>query len=134
MTHEVNTMLKSEKGVGLIEIMIALVLFGMGISLAMRTLPDSNVIMTRGRNITKATNFAQEKMEELMAIPYGNADLTAGTHNDIENPIERHFTRSWVVVDDAPLQSMKTVAVTVSFATASKDSSVTIRSFLTSRR
>ncbi len=127
-------MLKSEKGVGLIEIMIALVLFGLGISLAMRTLPDSNVMMTRGRNITIATNLAQEKMEELMAIPYANGDLAAGTHNDTENPINRHFTRSWVVTDDTPLQAMKTVAVTVSFETASKDSTVTIRSFLTSRR
>lgn len=127
-------MLKSEKGVGLIEIMIALVLFGMGISFALRTLPDSNVIMTRGRNITMATNLAQEKMEELMAVSYGDGDLNAGTHNDTENPIDRHFTRSWVVTDDTPLQSMKTVAVTVSFETASNDSSVTIRSFITSRR
>jgi len=47
-------MLKSEKGVGLIEIMIALVLFGLGISLAMRTLPDSNVMMTRGRKRWKS--------------------------------------------------------------------------------
>jgi prepilin-type N-terminal cleavage/methylation domain-containing protein len=127
-------MLKSEKGVGLIEIMIALVLFGMGISLALRTLPESNVIMTRGRNITIATNLAQEKMEELMAVPYSDADLAAGTHVDAENPIDRNFTRSWAVTDDTPLQSMKTVAVTVSFETASSDSSVTIRSYITSRR
>jgi len=127
-------MLKSEKGVGLIEIMIALVLFGMGISLALRTLPESNVIMTRGRNITIATNLAQEKMEELMAAPYSDTELAAGTHNDTDNPIDRHFTRSWAVTDDTPLQSMKTVAVTVSFETASSDSSVTIRSYITSRR
>lgn len=127
-------MLKSEKGIGLIEILIALVLFGAGLSLALRTLPDSNVTMTRGRNITKATNLAQEKIEDLMAAPFSDADLTAGTHNDVENPIDRHFTRSWVVADDTPVQGMKTVDVTVSFETASNDSTVTVTTFITSRR
>ena len=127
-------MLKSERGIGLIEILIAMVLFGIGLSFAMRTLPDSNVIMTRGRNITKATQFAQEKIEQLMAVPYGDADLAAGTHNDPDNPIDRIFTRTWTVTDDAPLQSMKTVDVTVTFHTGNPDSTVTVSTFLTSRR
>lgn len=127
-------MLKSDKGIGLVEILIALVLFGIGISFAMRTLPDSNVAMTRGRNLTTATNLAQEKIEELIAIPYTSGDLTAGTHVDADNPLDRHFTRSWVVTDDTPIQDMKTVAVTVSFQTGSPDSMVTVRTFITSRR
>jgi prepilin-type N-terminal cleavage/methylation domain-containing protein len=127
-------MLKSQSGIGLIEILIAMVLFGIGLSFAMRTLPESNTIMTRGRNITKATNLAQEKIEELMSAPFSGADLTAGTHNDPENPIERHFTRTWTVTDDMPLKDMKTVNVTVDFQTASKDSSVTVSTFITSRR
>ncbi len=127
-------MLKTEKGVGLIEILIALVLFGIGISFALRTLPESNVAMTRGRNLTEATNFAQEKVEELMALPFSNGDLTSGTHADPENPIERHFTRTWTVTDDAPVQGMKTVAVSVSFETANSDSTVTLTTMVTSRR
>jgi len=127
-------MLKSNQGIGLIEILVALVLFGIGISFAMRTLPDSNVAMTRGRNLSTATNLAQEKMEELIAEPFTSGDLSAGTHNDAENPIDRTFSRSWVVADDAPLQDMKTVAVTVSFQTGSADSAVTVRTFITSRR
>ena len=127
-------LLKSQKGIGLIEILVAMVLFGIGLSFAMRTLPDSNVIMTRGRNITKATQFAQEKIEHLMSVPYGDADLAAGTHNDPDNPIDRTFTRSWTVTDNAPLQSMKTVNVTVSFQTGSADSTVTVSTYLTSRR
>ncbi|UCH83247.1 MAG: prepilin-type N-terminal cleavage/methylation domain-containing protein [Candidatus Latescibacterota bacterium] len=126
--------LKSQKGIGLIEILIAMVLFGIGLSFAMRTLPDSNIIMTRGRNVTKATQFAQEKLEQLMSIPYSDADLTAGTHNDPDNPIDRTFTRSWTVTDNSPLQDMKTVNVTVSFQTGSADSTVTVSTFITSRR
>jgi len=132
--QEVSTMLKSQKGVGLVEILIAIVLFGIGVSLALRTLPESNVAMTRGRNITAATNFAQEKVEQLMSIPFTNADLAGGTHADPENPIDRHFSRNWTVTDDAPVQGMKTVAVSVSFETASNDSTVTLTTFITSRR
>jgi prepilin-type N-terminal cleavage/methylation domain-containing protein len=127
-------MLNTNRGIGLIEILIALVLFGVGISLAMRTLPDSNTAMTRGRNLTTATNLAQEKIEELLAGPFSNANLTAGTHADAENPINRHYTRTWTVADNTPLQGMKTVAVSVSFATASADSTATITTFITSRR
>jgi prepilin-type N-terminal cleavage/methylation domain-containing protein len=127
-------LLKSQKGIGLIEILVAMVLFGIGLSFAMRTLPDSNVIMTKGRNITKATQFAQEKIEALMSVPYSDADLAAGTHNDPDNPIDRNFTRSWTVTENAPLQSMKTVNVTVSFQTGSADSTVTVSTYITSRR
>jgi prepilin-type N-terminal cleavage/methylation domain-containing protein len=127
-------MLKSQQGLGLIEILIAIVIFAIGVSLALRTLPDSNVAMTRGRNITEATNFAQEKIEQLMSVPFTNGELTSGTHDDPDNPIDRHFTRSWTVTDDSPIADMKTVAVTVSFQTGSGDSTVTLTTFITSRR
>ncbi len=126
--------MNSQRGFGLIEIMIAMILFGIGISLAMRTLPQSNVATTRGRNISKATNLAQQKVEELLSVPYSDADLNAGTHADPTNPIDLHFTRSWVVADDAPVAGMKQVNVTVIWETASKDSSVTLQTYLTSRR
>jgi prepilin-type N-terminal cleavage/methylation domain-containing protein len=127
-------MLKSQKGTSLIEILIAILLFGMGLSFAMRTLPESNVATTRGRNITKATNLAQEKIEELMSIPYSHADLAAGAHVDPENPINTHFTRSWNVTVDVPIPGMKRVNVTVSFETANPDSMATLATYITSRR
>ena len=126
--------MKSQKGFGLIEVMIALVLFGIGISFAMRTIPESNVATTRGRNITKASNLAQQKVEELMAIAIDHADLNAGTHSDSQNPIDLHFTRNWIVTDNSPVQDMKEVDVTVTWQTASMDSSVTLTTYLTSRR
>lgn len=127
-------MLKSQRGITLIEIMVAMVLFGIGLSMALRTLPDSNVVTTKARNITKATNLAQEQIEHLMGIDYGNADLNAGTHTDADNPLDNHFTRSWVVADDNPVADMKRIDVTVSFQTAAKDSTVTLSTYLTSRR
>ena len=126
--------LKSEKGISLLEMLVAIMLFGIGITMAMRTLPESNTITTRSRNITKATNFAQEKVEELMAAAYVDSNLDAGTHNDPLNPLENNFRRSWDVTVDAPIQGMKKVDVTVIFDTASTDSVVTLSTYITSRR
>ena len=126
--------LKSQRGITLIEIVVAMLIFAIGISAAMRTLPDSNRATSRSRNITTATNLAQEQIEILTASPYSSADLTAGTHNDPRNPIQRHFTRSWTVTDNTPVANMKRVVITVRYASRNPDNAVTLNTYLTSRR
>jgi type II secretory pathway pseudopilin PulG len=113
--------------------MVALIILGIGIAMAMRTLPQSNTVTTRARNVTKATNLVQEKLEQLRAVPFNDPSLANGIHNDAENPLERHYRRSWTVQNDYPLSGMKQVNVTVTFPTASADSSVTIGSIMSSR-
>jgi len=127
-------MLKSEKGVGLIEIVIAMLIFGIGIAAALRTLPDSNLATTRARNISIATNLAQEKIEVLLGTPLTNADLTAGTHNDPQNPLDLHYTRVWNVTDNTPLTGMKRIDVTVTYMGGGNDRAVTLTTYLTPRR
>jgi len=127
-------MLKSEKGIGLIEIVIAMLIFAIGITAAIRTLPVSNTATTRARNLTMATNLAQQKIEELMGVQFNDADLTAGAHTDQDNPIERIYTRTWNVTDNTPVVDMKTVTVTVTYLSGSNDNSVTLSTYLTSRR
>jgi len=127
-------MLKSQRGVGLIEIVIAMLIFGIGISAALRTLPDSNFATTRARNVSVATNLAQEKIEALMGTSLSSTDLAAGTHNDPLNPLERHFTRTWTVTNNSPIVDMKRLSVTVTYAGRGNDRAVTLTTFLTSRR
>lgn len=126
-------MLKSERGISLVEIMIALMIVGFGLVMAMRALPESNRATTKSRNITKATNLAQQKIEQLSSLVPGDADLAAGTHSDPENPIDLHFQRSWVVTDDDPYTAMKRVVVNVRYPTNSADSTVTLSSILSTR-
>jgi Tfp pilus assembly protein PilV len=125
---------RSTAGITVVEIMIALVLFGIGVSLALRTLPESNVTTTRGRNMSKAVNLAQEQIETLMSIPFSDADLAGGTHTDPDNPLDEHFTRSWTVQDDTPIPGMKRVEVMVSYVSGSPDNSVRLTTLITSRR
>ncbi|HUV37611.1 MAG TPA: prepilin-type N-terminal cleavage/methylation domain-containing protein [Patescibacteria group bacterium] len=127
-------MLQSQKGIGLVEIIIAILIFSIGITAAMRTLPESNAATTRSRNLTVATNLAQEKIEELMGTPINDAQLSAGNHTDPLNPLERIFTRTWSVTDNVPLTDMKQVTVTASYTSGSNDNSVTLTTYLTSRR
>ena len=128
-------MLQSQKGIGLVEIIIAILIFGIGIAAAIRTLPESNTATSRSRNLTVATNLAQQKIEELMGAPINDAQLSAGTHTDPLNPLERIFTRTWSVTDNVPLIDMKQITVTVSFSAGnSNDNSVTLTTYLTSRR
>ena len=127
-------MLKNQRGASLVEIMVALVIFGIGLTMAIRSLPEGNAKTTRSRNMTIAMNLAQEKLEDLMALSFSAADLTAGTHDDPDNPINDHYNRSWTVIDDTPIEDMKSISVSVSFPTASSDSVRTLRTFISSRQ
>jgi Tfp pilus assembly protein PilV len=125
---------KSEKGASVVEIMVALLIFGIGLVAALRMLPQSSAHTTHSRNRTMAVNIAQEKIEELMAEGYQSADLSAGDHDDPGNPLSNHFQRTWSVTDDTPITDMKSISVSVSFPTSGADSSVTLRTYKTSRQ
>ena len=124
----------NQRGMSLIEAMIAILIFGIGITIAMRTMPASSAKTSRSRNMTIAINLAQEKTEDLMSLLYSDADLAVGNHTDVGNPIRGHFRRAWTVLDATPVPSMKTVTVTVSFPTASADSIRTLRTIISKRR
>ncbi|MDP3939732.1 MAG: type II secretion system protein [Deltaproteobacteria bacterium] len=127
-------MLTNQKGSSLVEIMVALVIFSIGLTMAMRSLPEGNAKTTRSRNMSIAVNLAQEKIEDLMSLPYNDADLNAGTHDDPDNPLDGHYERSWTVVADSPIEEMKSISVRVSFLTASSDSVRTLRTFISARQ
>lgn len=127
-------MWQNEKGASVVEIMVALLIFGIGLVAAIRVLPESSAKTTRSRNKTIAVNVAQEKIEELMAAGYQHADLTAGNHDDPNNPISNSYNRTWTVTDDTPVIGMKLISVSVTFPTASKDSVATLRTYKSSRQ
>lgn len=125
---------RNEKGASVVEIMVALLIFGIGLVAAIRVLPESSAKTTRSRNKTIAVNIAQEKIEELMAANYQDADLNAGDHDDPTNPIRNHYIRAWTVTDNTPIEGMKMISVSVTFPTASADSVATLRTYKTSRQ
>jgi prepilin-type N-terminal cleavage/methylation domain-containing protein len=127
-------MWRNERGASLVEIMVALVIFGIGLVAAVRMLPQSNAKTTRSRNKSIAVNIAQEKIEQLMAEGFKDADLNPGNHDDPENPIRGHFNRNWTVTDNTPVTGMKMISVSVNFPTSSADSVATLRTYKSQRQ
>jgi prepilin-type N-terminal cleavage/methylation domain-containing protein len=121
---------KDRRGFTLVEMMIALVLFGVGMMALAQVLPNGLSVRDKARRMSVATSMAQEEIERLRDLPYNHADLAAGTHSDPDNPIENAFNRSWQVQTDTPVTDMKRVAVTVTFVTDSADSQAVVTTLI----
>lgn len=114
--------LNSNRGFTLVEMMIALLVFGIGIVALAQSLPNGVRVRDHARRLSVATSLAQEQIERLRALPDEHADLGAGDHTDPENPINGAYRRQWSVQADSPIPGMRRLTVTVSFTTASPDS------------
>ena len=98
-------MLWTKKGFSLIEVMIALVLFAVGL------LAFAGLEIVALRNATyskdygKANTYAQQKVEEMKGTTW--ASVSAGS-----DTVEEKFTRTWTVTTTG---DVKTVGVTVAW-------------------
>jgi type II secretory pathway pseudopilin PulG len=106
----------------MVEMMVALLIFGIGIVALAQSMPGGIRERDRARRMSVATNLAQEQVERLRSLPWAHANLQAGSHTDADNPVDGSYNRTWVVADDTPMPGMKRVTVRVSFPTASADS------------
>jgi len=100
---------KNIKGFTLIEILVAMIVFAVGL-LSFFAL---NVAIMKAnvsaKMITAATNLAQEKIETLKNTSY--ASITNQTETNIG--LNNAFTRTTTVQDNVPQTNMKTVTVEV---------------------
>jgi prepilin-type N-terminal cleavage/methylation domain-containing protein len=98
-------------GFTLIEVIIAISLLAVG----MLTVASMQVSAITGNaqanRVTEATTAAQDKLEELMALPYTDTDLTNGQHADTDPP----YDRAWTITDNpGGVTNTKRITVTVS--------------------
>lgn len=113
-------------GFTVIELLAALLIFGVGLVALAQVLPRGMEVRDRGRRITVATQLAREQIEELRALPFDHADLAAGNHVDDTVLFDGHYRRRWSVLDNTPIQDMKRIEVRVVFSTAESDSEAVI--------
>lgn len=107
------------RGFTLVEVMVALVIFAVGMLALVLCMPMATRGVVKSGTQTRASSLAAEAAEELLTIPYGDGDITAGTHDDPANPhLGRYFVR-WVVEDDQPTASCKRITVKVARGSAS---------------
>ena len=113
---------ENERGVSLIELMVALVVVSVGVLSVFQLFPVGMRSQSNDRVFSKATHFAQQELERLSGLAYGDVDLTIGTH-PLGSPesIAGGFQRSYVVSTlDEPLENVKKVDVTVTWSGGAK--------------
>ena len=102
-------MFGDEKGYTLIEVLIALSLFAIGM-LAVAGMQISGI---QGNATAKwhtgAASWSADRIERLMTLDYDDPALVDGSVT------EGIYTVSWVVTEDVPINNVKTIAVTVSW-------------------
>lgn len=128
---------KYERGVTLMEMMLALAIFSVGALGLVRLLYSSFEGASSAKHMTAATVLAQGKLDALMLQRYDAPALTAGVHNETTNlgavgtaynatggaagtfnADDGTFARSWSVADTDinatnPGNDLKTITVTV---------------------
>jgi len=117
-----------ERGVTLVEVMIALILISVGIMAVARLFPTGSRSQLASRMQTVAAQYADEKLGQLRGLSRVSAALSLGRH-----PASGYdtlgTTRSWrryyqVTAMPAPLDSLLRIDTTVKWNFASRESVV----------
>ncbi len=116
------------RGFSLIEVMIALVVFSIGVLSLALCVPLATRKVGRAGQQTRASALAAQQAEQLLMTAYGDDELIAGTHYSPNNPIDGRYYVRWAVVDSVPVIGCKRVTVTVSrwSSTNASEAGVTI--------
>ena len=120
MKQSVSKNIKNnEKGFTLIEILIAISIFAIGM-LAVASMQVSG-IQGNGiaRALTGASSWAADRVERLISLPYDHADLSAGAHPVFTPDPQDRYALSWQVTENAPINNVKTIAVSITWKSRS---------------
>lgn len=134
-TVSMGNALTNALGFSLIEIMIAIVIFSIGVlgiaSMQTNALSGNN----HAKKMSGSTEKALALLEELTKLPYNHTSLIAGTttpatnsdgiDNNNDGIVDEagetgNYTVAWTVLDDALIAETKTIAVTVTSAVPNK--------------
>ena len=105
--------LKKEEGFTLIEVLIALSIFAVGM-LAVAAMQTTSIrVNSSAGKMTTSITLAQDQMEKFLNIPYTDPQLAqAGSPFTLPANADGYVV-SWNVTDDSPISNKKTITITV---------------------
>ena len=106
--------MNNSNGFTIVEVMVAMAIFFIGFLAAAQMQMKSVSGNAAARMQTEATTVAVDRLERLNYLPYGHADL-----DELSNPheaTEGGYSIVWNVTDDVPINSTKTIDITVTSA------------------
>jgi Tfp pilus assembly protein PilV len=109
-----------DRGASMVELMVALVVLALGILAVGQLFPAGSQSQVRGKLMTSANLYAQQKIEQLRPLSFNDAALDIGRHpaGIATESLGDHGTwqRFYNVEQMAqPLQDMKKITVTVTW-------------------
>ncbi len=120
-TRKLGSILRGEPGFSLIEIMVAVVVFSIGVLGLAALFPLAIKNVNQGAMLTRATQHAQSKMEDLMDAGIGELDSGADT-------LSGRFFRTWQVASDSLTSGLATVRVSVAWMGSGSERRVNLSS------
>jgi type IV pilus assembly protein PilV len=120
-TEKKRNVLRTQGGFTLIEVLIALTIFAVGL-LAIAAMQTSAIQMnSTGNRITELSTLGIDQLENLMSLPYADPWLEqAGNYPNNDSAGNTHqlttgaYTVRWNVVDNVPTTKTKTITLTAS--------------------
>ena len=101
-----------EEGYSILEVLIAISIFAVGM-LAVAAMQTSAIkVNSTAGQISERATWGQDKMEELLGLPYDDPDLDA-SGNPHQETTSDGFTVQWSIIDDDPVSGTKRITVTV---------------------
>ena len=102
---------KKENGYTLIEVLIALTIFSVGMLAIAGMQPSAIRMNSTAGKLTDLSTWGMDKIEELSALSYDDPllDSAGNPHQEILG----NYTISWTVIDDNPVTNTKNITVTI---------------------
>lgn len=142
MVESANNRVKIQRGLTLVEVLVAITIFAIGGLMTLMMTTSSLHVTTDSRSVDSGVNLARIQMEYLLGLDYdhgqlqdtnanGTAGLLASTPATADYAaVNGRYLVAWNVADNVPVNGAKTLSVIVSWQGTSRPKKVVFQTIV----